>query len=155
MVINFHRLCSVRKIDYICCVPAQISYLGKFLFLRYGPNSTQPVRLQDFLISHITRNNLWNSLLFCMLIQIHKSWSKKNLLAMVKNGCGQSGLWALNWLYLKSELIELTNLWHVGTDSPKLKCDWKFWGWAWSEMGVTNLIMGHKNWLYLKNEQLE
>ena len=33
-----------------CCVPPQIPYLRKFLFLRYGPKYSQPIRLQDFLI---------------------------------------------------------------------------------------------------------
>ena len=41
------RICSIMKI-YICCVPAQIPYLGKFLFLRYEPKCFQPITLQDF-----------------------------------------------------------------------------------------------------------
>ena len=49
-------------------VPAQIPYLGKFWFLRYGQKCSQPIRLQDFLINHFSRTN---SLIFCMLIQIH------------------------------------------------------------------------------------
>ena len=69
--INFYWICSIMKINIICCDPAQIPYLGKFLFLRYGPKYSQPVRLQDFLINHISRTNQWNSLIFCMLIQIH------------------------------------------------------------------------------------
>ena len=32
----------------ICCVPAQIPYLEKLLFLGYGPKCFQSVRLQDF-----------------------------------------------------------------------------------------------------------
>ena len=55
----------------ICCVPAQIPYFGKFCFLRYGPKCSQPIRLQDFLINHISRTNHWSSLIFCVLIQIH------------------------------------------------------------------------------------
>ena len=39
------------KIYIICCVPAQISYLGKFWILRYGPKCSKPIRLQDFLVS--------------------------------------------------------------------------------------------------------
>ena len=70
-VINFYWICSIMKIYIICCVPAQIPYLGKFLFLRYGPKCSQPIRLQDFLINHISRTNQWNSLIFCMLIQIY------------------------------------------------------------------------------------
>ena len=30
LVINFYWICSIMKIYIICCVPAQISYLGKF-----------------------------------------------------------------------------------------------------------------------------
>ena len=32
--------------------------------------------------------------------------------------------------------MELIDFLHVGTISHKLKDDWKFLGWAWSEMGV-------------------
>ena len=32
----------------ICYVPAQIPYLGKFFFQRYGSKCSQPTRLQDF-----------------------------------------------------------------------------------------------------------
>ena len=46
-----------------------------------------------------------------------------------------------NWLYLKKELIELTDFLHAGTISHKLKDDWKFLGWAWSKMSVTSLVM--------------
>ena len=71
LVINFYWIWSIMKIYIICCVPAQIPYLGKFLFLRYGPKCSQPIRLQDFLINHISRTNQWNSLIFYMLTQLH------------------------------------------------------------------------------------
>ena len=70
-VINFYWICSVMKIYIICCVPAQIPYLRKFWFLIYGTKCSQPIRLQDFLINHISRTNKWNSLNFCKLMQIH------------------------------------------------------------------------------------
>ena len=69
--INFYWISSVMKIYVICCAPAQIPYLGRFLFLRYRPICFQPTRLQDFLINHISRKNQSNSLFFCMLSQIH------------------------------------------------------------------------------------
>ena len=47
-------------------VPAQIPYLGK----SYKPKASQPIRLQDFLISNISRTNQLNSLIFCILIQV-------------------------------------------------------------------------------------
>ena len=65
-VINFYWICSIMKIYIICCVPAQIPYFGRFWFLRYGPKCSQPIRLQDFLINHISRRNRWNSQIFCM-----------------------------------------------------------------------------------------
>ena len=71
LVINFYWICSLVKIHIICCVPAQIPYLQKFLFLRYSLKCSQPVRLQEFLINHISRTNQWNNMIFCMLIQIH------------------------------------------------------------------------------------
>ena len=67
----FYWICSIMKIYIICCVLVQVSYLGKFWFLRYGPKCAQPIRLQDFLINNISRTNQWNNLIFCMLIQIH------------------------------------------------------------------------------------
>ena len=57
LVINFYWICSIMKTYIICCVPAQIPSLRKFLFLRYGPKCSQPIRLQDFLINHISRTN--------------------------------------------------------------------------------------------------
>ena len=61
----------MKKIYIICCVLAQIPYLGKRLFQRCGSKYSQPIRLQDFLINPISRTNQRNSLIFCMLIQIH------------------------------------------------------------------------------------
>ena len=43
LVINLHWTCSVMKTYIICCVTGQIPYLGKFLFLRYGPKYSQPI----------------------------------------------------------------------------------------------------------------
>ena len=41
---------------YYCnsCMLEQISYLGKFWFLRYGPKCSWPIRLQDFSINRRT-----------------------------------------------------------------------------------------------------
>ena len=70
-VITFFWICSIMKIYIISCVPAQIPYLEKYWFLRYRPKCSQPIRLQDFLINHISRTNQWNSLIFYMLTQLH------------------------------------------------------------------------------------
>ena len=45
LVISFYWIWSIMKIHIIFCVPAQIPYLGKCLFLRYGPKCCQPIRL--------------------------------------------------------------------------------------------------------------
>ena len=54
------------KIYIICCFPAQIQYFGKFLFQTYGPECCHPIRLQDYLMNHISRMNELNSLIFCI-----------------------------------------------------------------------------------------
>ena len=92
-VINIYWICSIMKIYIICCVPVQIPYLGKFWFLRYGPKCFQPVRLQDFLIYHISRTNQRNAW-FCRCwykFTKIKSWSKFFWMGMARKGCGQSG----------------------------------------------------------------
>ena len=70
LVINFYWICSIMKNYIIYCVPAPIPYLGKFLFLGYGQKCSQPIRLQEFLINHISRLNQWNSLIFCTFTQV-------------------------------------------------------------------------------------
>ena len=85
-VIYFYWICSIMKMNVICYVPAQIPYLGKFWFLRYEPKCSQPIRLQDFLINHISRINWWNSLIFCLLIQIYKNYK---LIKKCLDGPGQ------------------------------------------------------------------
>ena len=57
LVISFYWICSIMKIFIIYCVPAQIPYLKKFWFRRYGPKCSQPIRLLDFLINHVSRTN--------------------------------------------------------------------------------------------------
>ena len=56
LVISFYLICSIMKIYIIHCVPAQIPY-GKFLFWRLWSKCSQRIRLQDFLINHISRTN--------------------------------------------------------------------------------------------------
>ena len=105
LVIDFYWICSIMKTYIICCVPVQIPCLWEFFFVRYGPKCSQPTRLQDFLINHISRTNPWNSLFFSYLYKFiwTKSWSKIFGCAWSKM-CVAShvmGLW--NWLYLKKE----------------------------------------------------
>ena len=43
-----------------------------------------------------------------------------------------------NWLYLKNELIKLTDFLHGGANSGKQKVVSMIFGWAWSKLGVVN-----------------
>ena len=82
LVIDFYWMCSVKKI-YICCVPTQIPYLGSFCF---WDMEQYIIRQWYILINHISWTNQWNSLAFCMLIQIHIifEWTSSKI-------CVQSG----------------------------------------------------------------
>ena len=90
------------------------------LFLRYSPKSP-----------YFSKTNQWNSLIFCMLIQIHKNGKliKNVLLSMVKSWCAQSGL---------------------GTEN-----EWKCFGWALSKIDMVSLVTGIKDWIYMKNELMK
>ena len=132
-VINFYRICSIMKIYNICCVPAKIPYLGKFWFLRYGPKCSQPIRLQDFLINHISRTNQWNSLIFCMLI--HNIW-----MGVARNGCGQCGHGTLK-LAVSQEWIDGMNWFFAWwCKFRKVKSYINDFGWAWSKKGCGHLV---------------
>ena len=48
-------------------------FLWIFWFLRYGQKSSLPIRLQYFKIDFISRTKWWKSLIFCLLIQIHRN----------------------------------------------------------------------------------
>ena len=48
----------------------------------------------------------------------------------------------LNQLFLQNKLMKQSHFLNVDTNSQKLKVDRKFCGWAWSKIGVTNLISG-------------
>ena len=48
----------------MCCVPAENPYLEKFLFLRYEPKCSQPIRLLDFLNQPYIQNKLMKQLDF-------------------------------------------------------------------------------------------
>ena len=48
----------------------------------------------------------------------------------------------LNQPFLQSKLMKQPHFLHVDTNSQKLKVDQRFFGWAWSKMGVANLVSG-------------
>ena len=74
----------------ICSVPAQIPYLGKFWFLRYGPKCSQPIRLQSTISLEQICEIAWFFACWYKFNQI-KSWLQNFWMGVVKNGCSQSG----------------------------------------------------------------
>ena len=109
LVINFYWICSIMKIYIIFCVPAKIPYFGKFLFFTYGPKCSQPIRLQDFLISHISRINNWKSWIFYMLIQIHIN---QKLIKKFLGGLDQKWVWLVwSWVF-NIDWISRMNRWN-------------------------------------------
>ena len=48
LIIIFFKIWSIKKVYNICCILAQIPYLGKIWFPRCGPKCSRPVRLQCF-----------------------------------------------------------------------------------------------------------
>ena len=58
-----------------------------------------------------------------------------------------------NQPYLQNKSVKLSDFLHVDTNSHKSKVYQNFFGWAWSKMGMTSLVIGlsSSNSLYLKN----
>ena len=110
LFINIYQIWSKMKIYISCCVPAKMLHLENFLFLRYGQKCSEPIRLQNFLINHISRSNQW--IFFCMLIQIH---IQLNLIKIFLAGRGQKWMWPV-WLQ-----IEKTDFLNTDANPGKLK----------------------------------
>ena len=60
LVIYFFWVYSLRKVYIICCVPAQIPYLGKIWFLK----DSWPIRMSNFCINHVSKAKSWKNLIF-------------------------------------------------------------------------------------------
>ena len=58
---------------------------------------------------------------------------------MGQNVLNQISGFLINRVFTK--ISEMPDFLHVDTSSQKLKVDQKILGWAWSEMGVVNLVM--------------
>ena len=124
LVINFYWICSLMKIYNIFYVPVQIPYLGRFLFLRYGPKCSQPIRLQNFLINHISRTN--KEIAWFFACWYNKSWLKKFWIGVTRNGCGQSG--HRTQLAVPQEWIDEMNWFlHGGVNSGKQTGSFSSW----------------------------
>ena len=93
LVFNFYVLFYNENWYYFLCSCTQIRYLEKILYLRYGPKSSQPIRLQDFQNNYTSRTNRWSSLIFFHAdtnsVKL-KVGQKCFLMGMVKDVCGQS-----------------------------------------------------------------
>ena len=104
------------KIDIISCVPVQIPYLGKILFLRFRTN-----HIAGFLNQLYTQR--------CGYAFLGFIWSKM----------GVASLWSWNSKldYLKNGQMEKTDFLEVGTNSGKLEVGSTIWvaqggqKWTW------------------------
>ena len=89
---------------YYCnsCMLEQISYLGKFWFLRYGPKCSWPIRLQDFFINGRT----------------------------LKSAVSHKEINAINWFlvcpsnsFLRNSSLGFSDFWHNGRSFEYWKTD--------------------------------
>ena len=96
-VIIFFWIRSIKKFYKICCILAQIQYLEKLWFLRYGPKCSRPINCSIFKLTISLDKydkKAWVFAFRCRFIEI-KSWLKNIGLGVAKNGCGHSGLGTL------------------------------------------------------------
>ena len=97
-----------KNVYYLLCFFTNPVF-GKIVVPEIWAKMFSANKIAGFLIRHISRTNQWNSLIFCMLIQIQiKSWSKKFWIGVARNGCGQSGQATLK-LAVSKELIDGMN----------------------------------------------
>ena len=57
LVINFYRICSIMNIYIVCCVPAQVLYLGIFFSWNMSQNILSPSDCRIFQSTIISRAN--------------------------------------------------------------------------------------------------
>ena len=91
-VINFFWIWSIKKFYNIFCIPAQISYLRKFWFMRYGPKCSWPIDCSIFKLAISLEQNdekAWFFTYWCSFVEI-KRWLKNVGVGTVKNVCGHS-----------------------------------------------------------------
>ena len=131
LVINFYWACSIVKIYIICYVLAQIPCLGKFLSLGYGRKCSQPIRLQDFLINHISITNQWNRLRVDQKI-FGLAWSEIGMPSLVKDSEIDCISRKKRWNELIFGLlvqIHITKLFQWFLDGCGQKWAWPFSSW--------------------------
>ena len=134
------------KYDFLdprCCVPAQIPYLLKFLFLRYGQNLLSQSDRRILLINNISRTNQWHSVIFLHVdanpqkLKVDHFWG----VDMLKNGCEQYGHRTLKLAVLHKWIDGMKWFFACWCKFRKDKIWFNDFGWAWSKMGMAFLFM--------------
>ena len=97
------------KFYAICCVLAQILYLGKIWFLRYGPKCSWPTRLQDFKSNISPEQNDEKAWIFACWYRFmgSRSWLKNVGVDIIKNGCVNSVLRTLKLALCQGKMNEI------------------------------------------------
>ena len=145
LVMNFYWVCTSWY------VLAQIRYLSKFNFVKYGPKCSQTIILKDCSINHVSRTNLWNWIGWLAFFQF---WH------CVRNPCSVVdhivGLYAKTFLAAeiweirqKHEFFDLLKTLVVDTYPEKLKFDQKCFSWVWGMNRMNKL-----SWIKLVSYRL-
>ena len=71
LVIIFYWICSIMKIDLFAVFLHKFHVWENFCSWDIGLNVLSQSDCRIFLINHISKTNQWNSVIFCMSIQIH------------------------------------------------------------------------------------
>ena len=70
LVINFNWIWYIMEIYIICCVSSQVPYFWKNFVPEICAKMFSANQIAGFFIQPYLQTNQWNSLIFCMLIQI-------------------------------------------------------------------------------------
>ena len=114
------------------CVTAEFSRNFFFCAKKWGngPKMDQNLVYNEtlcYLLFSCTNLTFWK-------ILVHEIWAKM----FSANEIGRF----FNQSYLQNKSMKWTDFLHVDTNSHKVKVFQKMFGWVWSEMGVSSLVMG-------------
>ena len=128
----------------ICCVLNKSYIREKFCSWDLGRNALNQsdCRIFKSIISPEQINETASFLACWYKFTKLKSWVKIFWFGMVKNGYDQSVLWTLKFTVSQEWTEGINWFLHVGTNSCKLKGDWKVLRLAWSKIGVASQVMG-------------
>ena len=107
--INFYWTYSIMKICIICCVPAQIPYLGKFLLPRYEPKRSQPIRWQDFFNQPYLQSK---SMILLDFLHVDTNSHKIKVTKYFWGGHGQKWVWPVVSQDSKIDCTSKMNKWN-------------------------------------------